>query len=401
MRTQETCRGPLAGIRAVDLCDAKGAFCTKLLADLGAEVIKVQRPGQDLETDRLPKNQTGQDPAFFYQNTNKLAITLDYLHADGRDLLLNLIEKSDIVVESFAPGYLESIGLGFNTLRKHRRDLIMASITWFGQTGPRKEDAACDLTIAAASGQAHVTGSPGLPPLAPFGQQSHNIGSLYAAVGILLALQGRRRSNRGSHIDISLQEAAASTLDHVWPRYFHNSQVAQRSGGRHWDALFHILPCRDGFIHLTTFLLWPTLVDWLDGDGMAEDLIEAKWRSENYRRDHAAHVIAVLAKWTRNHTVDELFHLGQLMGFPWAPVCAPDQVPTSEQLQSRKFFRQIPVQDKSLAYTYPGVPYRFHPPFELPENRAPFHGEHNGTVYEDMLGLDRNLLSEFASKGVI
>jgi len=401
MENGETCQGPLAGVRAIDLCDAKGAFSTKLLADLGAEVIKVQRPDQNSETDRNPAEQPGQDPVYFYQNTNKLAISLNYLLPAGRDLLTDLIAKSDVVVESFAPGYLDGIGLGFDALRKHRSDLIMASITWFGQTGPRKKDAACDLTVAAAGGQAHVTGAPGLPPQAPFGEQSHYVGSLYAAVGILLALQGRRRDGKGRHIDISLQEAAASTLDHVWPRYFHGSLVSQRSGGRHWDDLFHILPCKDGFIHLTVFHQWHTLVDWLDGEGMAEDLTEEKWQTEDFRRDHGAHVIKVLTKWTRTHTVDELFHLAQLMGFPWAPVSAPVEVPASVQLQSRKFFRHSPTPDGSTTVTYPGVPYRFSPPFKLPEKRTTFHGEHNGTFYQEMLGLDPEVLAELASKGVI
>lgn len=401
MGTEATCHGPLAGIRAIDLCDTKGAFCTKLLADLGAEVIKVDIPEQGPALELKPIEQPGQDHAFFYQNTNKLSISLNYHLPAGRDLLADLIAKADVLVESFDPGYLDGMHLGFHDLRECRSDLIMASITWFGQTGPRKKDAACDLTVAAAGGQAHVTGAPDLPPQAPYGEQSHYVGSLYAAVGILIALQGRRRDGKGRHIDISLQEAAASTLDHVWPRFFHASTVARRSGGRHWDDLFHILPCKDGFIHLTVFQQWHTLVDWLDGEGMAEDLTEEKWQNEGFRRDHAPHVIEVLTKWTRTHTVDELFHLGQLMGFPWAPVCAPDQVPASVQLQSRKFFRHSLTPHGPATVTYPGLPYRFSPPFKLPEKRAPFHGEHNDNVYKGVLGIGRDVLSDLASKGVI
>lgn len=398
-------RGLLEEITILDLADEKGSFCSKLLADMGAHVIKVEKPGGDAS--RLIGPFLGDSPhpekslSFFYNNTNKLSITLNIKCDTGRELFAKLIRKTGVVIESFPPGYLDELGLGFATLSEINPKLIMASITGFGQTGPRKDFKSCDLVASAFGGQMYVSGSPSLAPIKAYGDQSYITASLFAAVGILLALQRRAKTGRGQHIDISLQEAVASTLEHVLVRYYHDRVIPKRQGNRHWDQFFYILPCKDGHIHLTPFQYWETLVEWLDSDGMAKDLLDEKWKDEDYRMKHADHVIKVLGEWTKTHTTTELFELGQLMRFPWAPVCSPDEVLSSPQLRERRFFRDIKGPEGPQALKYPGMPYKFSEGFSVPGKRAPLIGEDNLKIYMEVLGLTGEDIASLSSKGVI
>lgn len=381
----------LEGMRILDLADEKASFCSKLLANMGAHVIKVERPGGD--TSRKIGPFLGDSPQperslfFFHNNTNKLGITLNLEHHEGKEIFLRLLGRADIVVETFPPGYLNDLGLGFEILSDINPKLILVSVTGFGQKGPRSKYKSCDIVASAFGGQMYVSGSPSTPPLKPFGEQSYYTVSLFAAIGILLALRKRARTDRGEHIDISTQEAVVSTLEHVWIRYFYENVISKRQGGLHWDNNFCILPCKDGHILISLFQQWETLVEWMASEGMAEDLIEENWKEEEYRRRHVHHMIEVFRRWTKTHTTQELFKLGQLMRFPWSPVYSPKEVLESPQLESRRFFVQVDHPELRTSIKYPGAPYKFSC---CPSNRwkrAPLIGEDNVQIYQKELGL--------------
>ncbi|MFH1480274.1 MAG: CoA transferase [Pseudomonadota bacterium] len=398
-------KGLLAGIGVLDLCDEKAGFCSKVLADLGAHVIKIESPGGDSSRNRGPFWRNSVHPekslSFFYNNTNKLGITLDLEQDVGKEIFLRLIRRCDVVVETFAPGYLDALGLGFESLRGVNSGLIMASVTGFGQSGPRKDYKSCDLVASALGGQMAVCGSPAMPPLKAYGEQSYFTGSLYGAVGILMALRRRAKTGEGDHIDISLQETVASTLEHVMVRYFNEHVIPRRLGHRHWNDFFCLLPCKDGFLHLTPFLGWETLVDLLDNEGMADDLRDETWKDEGYRAEHFNHVMDVLRGWTKTHTVDELFQLGQLMRFPWAPVHSPKEILSSPHLKERGFFTDLDHPELGGVLRYPGPPYRFSSGYRVPRKRAPLIGEDNVQVYQEELGLGEKELEMLASKKAI
>jgi crotonobetainyl-CoA:carnitine CoA-transferase CaiB-like acyl-CoA transferase len=398
-------RLPLADIRVLDLADEKGSFCSKILADLGACVIKVERPGGDASrgvgpfSSIPPQNSTSL--SFAYNNTNKLGITLSLKHEQGRELFLRLIRRSDVLVESFPPGFLDELGLGCEILTTENKELILASITGFGQSGPRMGFKSCDLVAAAMGGQMYICGAPSAAPLKAFGEQSFFAASLYAAVGILLALRKRATSGRGDRIDISLQESVVSTLEHVMLRYFHGQVVSGRRRDRHWSDSFCVLKCRDGYIHMTPFMKWETLVGLLDREGMAEDLKDEEWRNEDYRSKNADHVLDVLQKWTKRHCVSELFELGQLLRLPWAPVESPAQILKNPQLKARNFF-SASAQAGSVGISgHAGSPYKFSS-VQLPgPTPAPLPGQHNVRIYEQELGLSREELEKLSSIGAI
>ena len=395
----------LAGMRVLDLADEKASFCTRLLGDMGACVIKVEKPGGDPSRGIGPfwKNSPKPEESLFfhYHNTNKYSITINLEHSAGRDILRRLIKSSDIMVETFPPGYLKQLGLGFEVLRKINPRLIQVSVTGFGQTGPRNKYKSCDLVASAFGGQMYVSGSHVTPPLKPFGEQSHYTASLFAAIGILLALRKRAQSGRGEQIDISIQEAVASTVEHIVVRYFYDQIISQRQGSQHWNNSFCILPCRDGYILVTLFHQWETLVEWMASEGMAGDLGDEKWKDEGYRLKHRDHVIGILQRWTKTHTTEELFEVSQLMRFPWAPVQSPRDVLDSHQLKDREFFFDVNYPESGTAIKYPRLPYKSIRSLFKRWKRAPSIGEDNAKIYREELGLSDKELKRLASMNVI
>jgi benzylsuccinate CoA-transferase BbsE subunit len=262
----------LSGHLVLDVANESASVCTKTLADMGAEVVKVV-------SERLPA----------------------------------LVKDADILVDTAVPGQ------DYQKLKTINPRLIMVSITPFGQTGPYKDLKASDLTLQALGGWHSVTGE-AEQPLKLYGPQAYNTASLFAVNAVLLALWNRHKTGRGQYIDVSILECVAATLDHVLVRYFYEGVVAVRSGGRNWNNAFNIFPCADGHILLSIHRQWETLVELMASEGMAADLAEEKWRGRDYRNQHIAHIIEVTLRWTLKHKAGELEELGQLMHFPWAEV---------------------------------------------------------------------------------
>ncbi|MFH1487777.1 MAG: CoA transferase [Pseudomonadota bacterium] len=405
MNEKNPIRGLLSGIRILDLADEKASFCSRILADLGACVIKVEKPGGDPSrkigpfTDNLP--QSLRSLSFYHNNLNKFGITLDIDQEKGRSLFLHMVEETDIVVETFPHGYLESIGLSFDNFQAVNPKLILVSVSGFGNTGPKSRYKSCNLVASATGGQMYVNGSPETPPLEIFGEQSHVSTSLFGAVGILIALQKRALYGEGSHLDLSMQESVAATLEHVFVRYFSEGIIAERRGGRHWDDAFYIFPCKNGFMHMTLFHQWETLIEWLDSEGMAADLKDPKWKNETFRKENVNAVIEVLCRWTKTHTIEEMFELAQLMQFPWAPVLSPREVTEGSHLADRHFFHPVRTPETGSMTLTPGMPYKFNTQFEPALKSAPMPGEDNLEIYQNELGLSAEEIKRLQSLGVI
>jgi crotonobetainyl-CoA:carnitine CoA-transferase CaiB-like acyl-CoA transferase len=338
--------------------------------------------------------------SFFYNNTNKLGITLDLEHEDVKKIFFKLLQKTDVLVET-SPDYLKENGLGFDVLRIENERLIHISVAGFGQNGPRSQYKSCDMVASAFGGQMYVTGSPSAAPLKPFGDQSYYSASLFAAVSILLALRRRARTGKGVYIDISLQEAAVSTLDHVMVRYFYENTIAKRQGGSYWNHSFCILPCKDGHILLTPFQQWETLIEWMDSEGMAEDLKNNEYREEGYRDSRISHILQVLEEWTKTHTTQELFESGQIMRFPWAPIYRLKEVLSNPQLRARGFFVDVEHPELKRSISYPGFPYKCSHSSASRRKRAPLVGQDNAQIYRGELGLSDEELKRLSSLGVI
>ena len=396
---------PLTGLRVLDLADEKASFCSRLLADMGAYVIKVERPGGDASRRIGPfwgkRPEADKSLFFWYNNAGKLGITLNLESMEGWGIFLRLTGRTDVVVETFPPGYLEKIGLNYEVLMEKNPRIILASVTGSGQTGPYRGYKSCDIVASASGGQMYVCGTPDTSPLCPYGQQSYYAASLFAAVGILIALHERNKSGRGQHLDVSLQESVAATLEHVMVRYFSENALSERKGNIHWTGSASLLPCKDGYIFITFNREWETLVELLDSEGMTCDLGEERWKEEDYRRQHAGHIIEVLTCWTMTHTRAELFELGQMMHFPWAPVNSPEEVFRSPQLRARNFFFPVNHPEAGTSFLYPGPPYRYGGSSWKMRKRAPLPGEDNLSIYQGELGISPEKLARLSSTGII
>jgi crotonobetainyl-CoA:carnitine CoA-transferase CaiB-like acyl-CoA transferase len=354
----------LADILVLDLADERGSFCAKLLADLGATVVKVERPPGKGE----PAKRSG-SLSFTYRNANKECLVLDLDDRRDRRSLRNLVRKADVLLETFPPPYLPRRHLSYGHLKRISPGLVHLSITGFGLTGRRRGYGWNDTVISAYSGQMYVSGMRGAPPVKVPGGQSYYSAALFGAVAILLALRERTQTGRGRLIDLSAQEALASTLDHVMVDYFSDRRVTTRQANIYGEKAFAILPCADGFIQITILRNWETLLELMSAEGAAEDLTEHEWQQETYREAHFDRIAEVAGRWTALHTKDDLFALGQALRFPWAPVYAPEEVLRSPQLAERRYFGT--AGSGKGGYLLPGPPYRFNASRSVSSGRAP------------------------------
>ena len=338
----------LRGFRALDLTGLSGQLCGRILADLGMEVIKIEPPGGDPVRRLGAGIEAGGDSLnfiFAHLNANKASLVLDLHKVQGRAEFLRLVESADVVIESFAPGVMEGLGLGYEKLATINSRLVMASITGFGQEGPRKNYLATDLVALAMGGLLYVSGDPSLPPCRAPETQAYYFGSLYAAVGILAALYRRGRCGRGDHVDVSMQEALA-TQEHFIRLYANEHQIVTRQGSQHGSvAPARIFPCKDGYVYVyITRQHWkPFLGIWKDHPA---EFDAPEWQNNLYRRAHAEKINESVEAFTRQYTRAQLTDLFQAHGLPCTPVNTPGDFVRDEQVRTRRFVAGV---------EYPGI----------------------------------------------
>jgi crotonobetainyl-CoA:carnitine CoA-transferase CaiB-like acyl-CoA transferase len=412
--------GPLAGLRVLELADEKGHFCGKLMADLGADVIKIEPPGGHPTRrigpflDDVPHPE--RSLSFWHYNTSKRGLTLNLEGADGRALFRRLVATADVLLETFPPGYLPSLGLGYAELAPLNPRLIMCSLTPFGQTGPWRDYLTADLLHLAAGGQMACCGYdpedvPDAPPIAPTGGHAWHIGSHYAYMAILAAVYYRDVTGEGQYIDASIHEACALTTEAAVPIYIHTGQVVRRHTGRA-AAAEKTEPTqfatRDGgWLNITRsgFNLTPArlrqLAEWMDQYGLAEDLLDERYQTAAAIQAHAGHIAEVLQRFFAHITLEEAWHGGQERGLPWGAVRSLDEIIGDAHLQDRGFFVEVEHPELGRRFTYPG-PYALYSrsPWRI-ARRAPLIGEHNVEILCGELGLSRAEVAALAEAGVV
>ncbi len=340
----------MAGIRVLHLADHASRLCAALLADLGARVIGIEDPGNSL---------TGAPPSSSCLSPNRTKSLHNLQNRVETIAFRRLIEQSDVLLEGCRPGHRESLGLGWRQLRRINSRLIHISISGFGQTGPGKNYIGCDAVYAAFGGQMYITGIRSGTPLKLFGPQTYNTASLFAANAVILNLRRRRITGAGCHVDLSIQESVASTLDHVLVNYFHDGTVAARQGDEYAQEPFTVIRCRDGFIQIPILRNWATLREFLISEGHAGNLQEKAWQDVAYCRKNYGVLVEEVQRWAQRYTKHKLFQLGQTMGFPWAPIATMEEVRQSPQLKARGFFRRI-ARTAGCRRSISGVPYILH-----------------------------------------
>ncbi len=387
----------LGDLRVLDLANSAGLYCTRLLAGLGAEVIKIEPPGGDPTRHIGPFYHGTPDPEkslyFWHYNINKKSITLNLEQPEGAALFRRLAAEADIVIETFPTGYLASLGLSFDELHAINPRLILTSITGFGQTGPYSHYKATDLIALAMGTQLYLCGFQDRAPVRTGASQGNHQASLHASAGTLLALFWRDISGEGQHVDISMQQAVAADLQWTMAQYELTGVVRKREGSR-------LFPCKDGYMRYHTGN-WEGLVAWLDSEGMAEDLTDPRWLEQSARRAGQQHIDEVLIRFFFTHTKAEIYQEAVRRRIPFTASNSAKDLVEDPHLNSRNFFVELEHPELGERFVYPGPPMRLEDTPWVMEHRAPFTGEHNEEVYLERLGLTADRLKELKALGAI
>ncbi len=392
----------LPGLRVLDLSSSMGALCGKLLSDLGMDVIKVEPPGGDRARFEPPfaEGHVHREGSlrFAYLNAGKRSITLDITEARGKELLLDLVAGSDIVLETFAPGFLSAHSLGYGDLLDKQKKLILVSLTGFGQDGPYSRFKTPDIVGTAMGGLLYISGDPQMTPCNPPETQSYYYASLFAAYGVMLALWQRETRGIGAYIDASIQ-ASMALHEHVAFNYSAEGRVMKRAGSQHQhNAPANLFKCKNGYIALfVTQTHWPLLLKvWEDH---APELDDPKWINSNLRRAHADYINAEVTSFTSRFLKEDLAELMQKHGIPGLPVNSPSDFMKDPHILARGFFGTVnhPLLG---SFEQAGSPFMVDGQRTAP-SVAPLVGQHNYEILCGEMGLTKRDLELLAADGII
>jgi crotonobetainyl-CoA:carnitine CoA-transferase CaiB-like acyl-CoA transferase len=381
----------LEGVKVLELGTmVSAAYASKLMADLGADVVKVEEPKGDPARLRGPFPGGVVDPEksglFLYLNTNKRGVTLDLNHQ--QDELRRLVRWADILVHNYPPGAMAARGVAYDTFREMNSRLVMCSITPFGLTGPHKDYHAYELTVAHAGGWAWLSPGasdrPDLPPLKAFGQQCDFQGGLAAATAALGSYYRALSTGTGEHVDLSVQAFIASFLEQAVVYYSYLGRVASRLGQRYMYP-WGMYECQDGLI----FIVCPEEDQW---ERLVELMGNPEWttwdifagRTDRIKNQDALKVY--VEEWTRQWKVEDLFHAAQARRLCFAPVLTMSGLARQEQLRARNFFVDV-AHPHAGTLTHLGAPYQLQEPWWQMRRPAPLLGQHNSEVKNEARGL--------------
>ena len=397
----------LEGVTVLDTTHhVAGPFCTKLLAESGAEAIKVERPkvgdparsfppffrsSPDIESSAL----------FFYLNTGKKSVTINLKQEAGQEIFRDLVKHSDILVENFSPRVMPSLGLDYVHLKEINPHLVMVSISNFGQFGPYKDWKSSELVTFAISGVSYSAyGLPGLEPIKPYGSVAQHMAGLFGAVSAMIAYYCRKREGFGQYVDISMMDAVASLEEHSIPMAAYEDKIRQRSSRHPSSHPNSVFPCKDGYVYFAVSgaRQWQTLCaiagfpnEW------ASD--ESPFLRGEYRKARADEIDAFLAPWLISKTKQELQELSFQMLFPSAPIKNISEVTNDPQHMEREFFSAVehPYAGK---IQIPGVPFKVDST-RTRQTRAPMLGEHNKEIFSHYLNYSTHDLAMLGKQGTI
>ena len=399
----------LSNCRVLDLTNEKGLLCGRILADIGADVIKVEKPCGDAARRIGPFYHNIPDSEkslyWFFYDANKRGITLNLEKADGREIFNKLVEQADFVIESFDPGYLDELGLSYQKLSRINPHLIMISVSPFGQQGPHCDYKANDLICNARSGLMYITGDSDRAPLRVSAEQAYVQAGAQAAAAGMVAHWHQLMSGEGQHVDISIQESVAIATTGVAMQSFWNfaSHIIPRHGSKTARGNINVellYPCKDGYV-CWRVIVGPmgrqtaALVEWMNSEGTAGELDEVNWIEEDMLKiapGRWSHWEELFSKFFLHKTKTELFQEAIKREIWLFPVNSPKDVFENVQLSARGFWLLVNHPELGETITYPGIPIKSSEFLLGIKRRAPLIGEHNREIYEEELGLTKEEL---------
>lgn len=390
--------GPLEGVRVVDLTRIlAGPYCTMMLGDMGAEVIKIEHPqGGDDTRGWGPPFLNGVSTYFISINRNKKSLTLNLKDERGKELLQDLIRKGDVVVENFRPGTLDKLGFSWEEIHRINPAAIFASLSGFGQTGPRKSEPGFDVVIQGEGGIMSITGEPDGPP-SKFGASIGDItAGMLAAQGVLLSLYHREKTGVGQMVDVGMLDGQVALLTYHANNYFGTGKLPPRRGNKHPSITpYETYKCKDGYFNLGVGndSLWRRFCDAMGLDGIKED---PKFAVNKDRVDNRLELQGILDPFFAEKTVGETIGTLRGAGIPCGPINNLEQVLNEPQILAREMVVDIDVPVAGPTKVT-GVPIKLSETPGAVRTPPPTLGQHTEEVLESVLGMDeaqRNVLRE-------
>lgn len=411
----------LGSYNALDLTNERGFLCGKILSDMGAEVIKIERPEGEPARNTGPfyhdKPHSEKSLSWLAYNAGKKGITLDIGTSDGKSLFFKLIEKADFLIESFDPGYMESLGLDYTRLTRINPGLIWVAITPFGQDGPYRNYKDSDLVCMAYGGIMYITGDPDRCPVRISLPQAYLHAGAEAAVGAMLALFHREKTGKGQYVDVSVQKSLLLAMIIARPYWDINHVIIKRAGpfrsGLSSKATQRqTWPCKDGYI---TFVVFggsggraksnAALVEWLDSKGMATDELKSiDWDAfdmvTSSQEFHDSY-LKPFGDFFLKHTKEELYKGAMERQIMLYPVSAPSDILSNPQLKNRAFWKKVSIPGTSKEIDFPGAFVKIEGFNTGTEKRSPLLGENNEEIYVGKLGLTKEAMIMLKGLGAI
>ncbi len=391
---------PLAGVTVLDFGQVyQGPYATLLMAQAGADVIKIEPPQGEPLRRRAPPGKSTTFPIAML-NSNKRAITLNLKHERGRALLFRMVEKGDVLLENFAPGVMDRLGVGWSVVSEINPRLIYASGSGYGLSGPDRDNLAMDLTIQAVSGLIAATGFPdGLPVKAGPAVVDFISGiHLYAAV--VTALFEREHTDKGRLVEVAMQEAAYPTLTSQLHAYFDTGKVPPRAGNTsHGRVPLNVYPTRDGYIAMNIAVEehWHNLLKAMGREELRDD---SRFADNAARVAHREETDALVSAWTQGLGKMEAFAIAKRHRIPLAPVREVDEVMHDPHMHERGMLKWI-EHDEIGRVVVPTSPLRYHGADPVETRPSPKLGQHNAEIYGGWLGLSAAEIAELKKDGVI
>jgi len=392
----------LEGVRILDFTQyLSGPHCTSVLSELGAEIIKIEMPGKG-EPERLampmtPKRESYQ---FLSYNRGKKSITLNLKSSKGLEIARKLAGKVDVLVENFAPGGMERLGLSYEEVSKINPRILYASISGFGQTGPRRNDVSYDVVAQAMGGLMSVTGYADGEPLKAGISLGDYMGGYNGVIAILAALYYRTVTGEGQAIDISMQDGIWAMVFPDRADYFDTRIVPKRIGNRlSSSAPFGAYNARDGYVVICT-ITDPQWQKVLQAMGREDLSGEPRYATRENRTKNMTEVDGLVQAWCKERTVEEVLVILRKSGVPCSPLPTFDQVADDPQLLSREMIVEV-EQPVSGKVKLSGSVYKMSKTPGDRRKRIPAVGEHNEEIYGGLLGIDAQEIQKLRQEGII
>jgi crotonobetainyl-CoA:carnitine CoA-transferase CaiB-like acyl-CoA transferase len=393
--------GPLAGVKVLDLSRfISGPLCATLLAEMGAEIIKVERPGGE-DSRHLGPSVNGMSLYTLNYNRNKRAVTLNTRSARGRELLEKLVGWADVIVENYRPGTMEAMGLGYERLREIKPEIILTSVSGFGQTGPYRERALFDFLAQAMSGLMSMNGRPDDEPLLTGVFIADTVAAVYAAFGTVVAMYERQTSGKGQVVDVALLDSIFSCLGAAVPAFLMAGIVPKRSGNRDpFAAPATVFETRDGaslLIAAGTDPLFARLAGVMDAGHLCSD---PRFVSITARVDHVDEIEAVVGQWVRARDAEDAYETLATAGIPCGIVADITSAVANPQLKARGMLVETDHPQVGRV-VQPGVTVKLSRTPGVIDMPPALIGEHNKEIYSGLLGIPEADLAALYQEGAI